>query len=237
MQKGVDKVKKSVWIYMALVVGLLFAASSARAYDFGFGTGPAVAPDALPVGCFVPGVPAPGSGCPTTLVADTGPTPYAFGAISGTIEEIVLLDTTPNLVCPSGGCYDFEIEVLNNAGPDTVGRVTTTNYTGFAVDAGIDSIYGSIGLWPTSGGMVAPATVDRVTADTIGFNFSIPVGSSSDILEIETNATSYTTGLISVIDGGAANVTGFAPGVPEPATLSVLGIGLLSLLGLRKKNA
>jgi len=230
VQKGVDKVKKSVWIYMALVVGLLFAASSAKATVLTPGMSGAI-PDGLAVGCFG------GLGCPTTLVADTGPVPYAFGGTNGTIEEIVLLDSTPNAVCPSGGCYDFEIEVLNNAGADNVGRVTTTNYTGFATDVGYDSLFSLIGLWPTSGGYVMPATVDRVSADVIGFNFSIPVGSSSDILEIETNATSYTTGLISVIDGGAANVNGFAPGVPEPATLSVLGIGLLSLLGLRKKNA
>jgi len=230
VQKGVDKVKKSVWIYMALVVGLVFAASSAKADNFGFGTGPAGPADALAVGCF-------GSvGCPTTLVANTGVMPFSSPSISGNIEEIVLSDTG-NVFC--SGCLDFEIQVDVNNGPDSIGRVTTGSFTGFEVDAGYDSIFSTI-FGNNTGTAIAPNTVDRNTLDTIGFNFNgggITVGNSSDILEIETNATSYTTGAIGLIDTIPTYVYGYAPAVPEPATLSVLGIGLLGLLGLRKKNA
>jgi len=231
VQKGVDKVKKHVWFYLALAVGLFALAPAAKATVLTPGMG-AVAPDALPVGCF-------GSlGCPTTLLADTGAEAFSTPSITGTVEEIVLLDSAPNTVCPTGGCLDFEIQVLVNSGPDSIGRVTAGDFTGFAVDAGFDSLFTSIGLNSTSGVNLPPSTVDRLTADVVGFNFAtgITVGNSSDILEIETDAHGYKAGTIGLIDAVPTGVSGFAPTVPEPTTLSILGIGLLSLLGLRKKS-
>jgi len=229
VQKGVDKVRKFVWMYLALAVGLLIAAPSAKAILLG--PGGSGAPDVLSVPTF------PSAGA--TLVAYTTGT-FSSGLISGSYEAAVIKDTSG--VNPFGiGDFDFEIAINPNTGPDAIGRVTTTNFAGWLTDVGYDNLFCGI-LYCGSATLVAPTSVDRgVLGDTIGFNFgsfvapTLASGDSSYILEVATNATSYTKGTINILDGGAATVTGFAPAAPEPATLSILGIGLLSLFGLRKK--
>jgi hypothetical protein len=76
-----------------------------------------------------------------------------------------------------------------------------------------------------------------VTFASLLVNFNPPVnaeivpGQSSDVLVISTNATQFTAGNASVIDGGAAVVASFEPTgtIPEPAAIaaSVLLAGLL----------
>src|SRR5205085_490420 len=87
-----------------------------------------------------------------------------------------------------------------------------------------------------------PSNIDRsfeslTHGDVIGFNFpsrpnpfAFSPGTVTQILVVKTNATSYVPGTISVIDGRTADVNGFAPGVPLPATAS-MGLVLLAGLG------
>jgi hypothetical protein len=59
-------------------------------------------------------------------------------------------------------------------------------------------------------------------------------------LEIETNAKSFTTGSIQMIDSSVASVQGFAPSsVPEPGSISLalLGGALLGIVGRRRRTA
>jgi hypothetical protein len=67
----------------------------------------------------------------------------------------------------------------------------------------------------------------------IGFSFQpavIAPGDGTVLLEIETNATNYTSGNVSAQDGTAGSGAGFAPTTtPEPGTMAMLGLGLIGL--------
>jgi hypothetical protein len=73
----------------------------------------------------------------------------------------------------------------------------------------------------------------------VGFDFNpnlLPVATSY-LLIVDTNATGFTSGPMSVIDDNTFTTPGFAPAnTPEPSTLSLLGTGLLAAgAGLRRK--
>ena len=78
--------------------------------------------------------------------------------------------------------------------------------------------------------------------NVIGFSFNPPdsrknqPGQVSAVLIISTNATNFTTGHASVIDGGTITVDSFQPSsaVPEPTSFFLLSGGLLVLLGVRR---
>jgi len=190
-----------------------------------------------------------GSGAPDlltsggTAVADTGTVPWSESAgpsMSGFSETRVYSDPS-NVFC--NGCLDF-IFIISNSPASTVGesiqRITDSTFAGYATDVGI-----ATNFLCTLGPNVAPTSVDRSSGagSTVGWNFSIgggvAPGQCSDVLEIETNALSFTSGTLFFIDGFVATVASYAPSgpaVPEPASLTLLGTGLLALGGgLRKK--
>jgi len=220
---------------LSLLLAAVVATSIAKATNLPPGTGPS-SPDALTVGSFPSGT--------VSLVASISGGSFSGSSsgstLSGNYDAVVLADQN-NVFC--AGCYDFEIDVYNVTGNDDIGRITATNFTGFSVDAGYDTLFQTGGIYNGNSGTPSlPSSVDRLTADVVGFDFAngIAPGNSSVILEIETNATSYTTGSFGFLDGFAVNAPGFEPSaVPEPATLSLLGTGLVAMGGLlrRKRNS
>jgi hypothetical protein len=146
----------------------------------------------------------------------------ATGALSVSYSEYVAADQN-NSFC--AGCLDFAIFVMNN-GTESAESISTGSFAGFLTD---------VGYWSGSTG-AAPMTISRssdglaIHFDYIGFNNLTP-GQSSDYLVIETNATSYVPGTITVQDGVTIDTAGFAPAVPEPMSMGLLGGGL-ALLGL-----
>jgi hypothetical protein len=164
------------------------------------------------------------------------------GTFTATLNAAVYTDPS-NTFC--AGCLDFVYQVSNSGGStDGIGRVTAFNFTGFMVDAGY-----SVAGEPAGGGTAfptgtwAPGLVDRNSADTVGFQFAdvatvIPPGGTSTVLEIMTDATSFTAGSASALDGGTANFNAFAPSAgtttPEPASALMLGLGMVALAGLRR---
>ena len=74
----------------------------------------------------------------------------------------------------------------------------------------------------------------------MGFNFpaagGVAPGDCSAVLIVETNATAYTAGTLNIIDGSVASVASYAPAVPEPETIILLGAGLVALAGLVRRS-
>lgn len=167
-----------------------------------------------------------------TLLASTGDQALSSGTFTATANAWVYGDSA-NTFCT--GCLDFVYMVARTGGTDPIERITAGSFAGFLLDAGV----------VTSSPGFAPNSVDRSANGTVvGFNYqnasNLTDSESTQLLVIQTNATSYVPGLLSVQDQQSANGIGFAPAsVPEPISVSLLGGGL-ALMGMarwrRKKS-
>ena len=131
------------------------------------------------------------------------------------------------------GCLDFVYQFTNN-GPHPNQRYSMSSFAGFNVDAGTNPF-----------GTHDPNTVSRsfvLNGDVVSFNFDqfgndVHAGETTVLLVIETDALHYTTGFLSAQDGTAGSGIAFAPSaVPEPASLMLLGSGLLAVGGILRKK-
>ena len=171
------------------------------------------------------GAPDPFSNAGWTLLTTTGSQALSSGTFTANATSWVYSDSA-NTFC--AGCLDFVYMVARTGGNDPIERITTGSFAGYSVDAGV----------VTSSPGFAPLSVDR-SADggVVGFNYqnaaNLTGTESTQLLVIQTNATSFTAGLMSVQDRLSANGVGFQPSAaaPEPVSMSLLGGGL-ALIGL-----
>jgi len=178
----------------------------------------------------------------TTIVASTGLQKYSltdtYGDVVDTGYYQIWAVTDPsNHFC--AGCIDIMAQIAEVTG-DGINTISFGSFAGFKVDAGYFP-----GWYMTAIGTVQP--VSEVGADsvnrshgagsTVTFEYTVGIlpGQDSDEIAIQTDARAFKPGSMQLIDAGITSVVGYAPAVPEPSVLSLLGLGLLALPMLRKK--
>lgn len=234
--------KKTVVPMLAFSVAFILNIPSARA-DL-LGTVPTNPSDTV-----FPGLVASGTDPGTLLASLVDPFTSSLGTTGGTLVSAVFME--------AGGTLDFYYQVTNDvqstncggAGQsacDPISRQTDTTFTGFSTALGFRVDGSTLPGGVFVDGTVAPVTGDRNSVgNVIGFSFNPPdpakiqPGQTSNVLVISTNATHFKAGNASVIDGGVTTVAAFEPTngpakVPEPASIVLLGGGLLALAGIRR---
>src|SRR5579864_8598835 len=168
-----------------------------------------------------PGLVPSGTSAGTLLAFLSSPFTYTTtsGTNSGFIDSAVYKEKS--------GTLDFYYQVFNNASSATaLARETDVNFAGWTTWVGYRTDGGSLAGTMFKNGNNAPITADsNSNGSVIGFSFYPPTsppteigpGMDSYVLVISTNATTYSMGNASVIDGGTSTVAAFQPGgVPEP---------------------
>ena len=185
----------------------------------------------------------------TVIVDGSGPTPFAIADLPA---GSFLASLTSPLITPtyagttraavyretSTGFLDFLFQFTNTGPGESIGRITGTPFDGFSTD--VFQSAGAIGIFLA--GDVDAISVDRGNSgDVVGFDFDlsnggkIAPGQTSYLLQVRTNATSYMSGFMGVIDGTAGFTPAFVPAVPEPSTYALM-LGGLALLGFVRRK-
>jgi len=170
-----------------------------------------------------------GDTMPPSPLFPTGTTLASISGVTLTTPTFSVVYSTSVLRDPNNtwcaNCLDFVYQFTNN-GPDVNQRYTMYNFGDFMIAAGTMPF-----------GVHDPTTVSRSAStggQVISFNFvgnEIPRGMTTVTLVIETNATLFEPGLVSVQDGTANFGNAFQPAIPEPTSLVLMGGGLIAAGG------
>jgi hypothetical protein len=157
-----------------------------------------------------------GTGVAVPFASSGGP-----GAFTGTLTTTVIAGDPSN---PLGG-LTFTYRLTDDATSlSALERMTNLDFTGFQTDVSVQT--------PAAG--VVPFTIDRdPSSSTVGWSFNtsgggkINPGQASALLVIQTDAPAFAPINANIEDGAVATAASFGP-VPEPASLGVLCLGLLT---------
>jgi hypothetical protein len=165
----------------------------------------------------------------------TSPTP---GAVAGTVSSWVLSGF-------NAAGLTFVYQITDN-GPDSVLAASFSTFPGSAIvstgtGANGETASALFGIALTGGSSAGAGTFAYNTVTGAGaatFNGNLPIGDISDYLYINTDLTSYGTGIGNEIDNFTAGGAIYAP-IPEPTTivagaLMLLPLGIGAMRSLRK---
>jgi len=172
----------------------------------------------------------------TLLASSSGP--QSGGGFTWDLTEAVYY---------SAGDLDFMFQVTNttSSGSAYIENISFQDFTGYSTDVGYTTSGASLPGDVFVNGTVAPHGGVSRTADgsQVGISFNnleLNSPNVSDVLVIETNATNYDgNGLMNltfqISDPSSPAFEPAAAAVPEPATIPLLGAGLLLIGALRRR--
>jgi hypothetical protein len=194
-----------------------------------------------------PGSTVPAAGIPFPGGTELDSVYYANQASANLVASI------GSAVYDNGGFLDFYYQVSNNSPSNLIHRLTGSSFVDPSLPPFVTDVWfvingATVPCSACPAGFFATGTQDPLTFDrddigeVVGFNFPTPgfevdPGETSLLLLVQTNATVFQPGFVSVINSGSLTLDAFEPAdpanIPEPASLLLVGIGLVGTAAAR----